>query len=157
MGLRQRGTAAVRRWDEWVGRRVRRRPGRTLRLLALALLLVVLSTLPEVRDVHDGLWAAWSLMLTGFVAIAPKGFYDGRFERWTREHNRLSSLLMIGFTVFLGLVLLSDRFGVRRSLLIAGGLGLVLGLLSLTDVRKSRRHADEGPASEVDDEPSSRV
>lgn len=133
-----------------------RRPGRTVRLFALSILLVCLYALPEAAGWHDYLWATWSLLLTGFVAIAPRGFYDGRFERWTREHEGLASVLTAGFVVFLGLLFLSDLFAVRTSLLIAAPLGLVLGVSSRLSGRRRHRNVDEGSASDVDGEPSSR-
>lgn len=148
MTVRAAAAVAIRRWDGWVASRGRRRPGRTMRLFALAFLLVFLYALPEARSWHDYLWAAWSLMSTGFVAIAPKPFYDGRLEQWTGRHKVLSSVLFTLFTGFMGALMVSAFAADWKFVTL---LFLGIGCVAAVDWVRGRRRAtrDEVSPSEV--------
>jgi drug/metabolite transporter (DMT)-like permease len=128
-----------------------------MRLVALAFVLVTLYGLPEAKNWHNYFWAAWSVLLFSLLAIAPRGLYDGRFERWSRRHEVLSGALVTVFMFVPGFMLLTDHFSDRTSLLIAGLIAPGVAALSVYGGRRRRRgNMDEGSWFAVDDESSSR-
>ncbi|WP_427886682.1 hypothetical protein ACQHIV_28225 [Kribbella sp. GL6] len=76
-------------FDDAIARRASQRPGRTRRLLALAVALVSLYELTGAKTWHDGLSAASVLLWASMLAIAPRGLWDGRAQLWSKNHPLL--------------------------------------------------------------------
>ena len=130
------------------------RPDRSMRLLALALVLFTLYGLPDAEGWHDDLWAVWSVVFFSLLAIAPRGLYDGRFELWSRRHDALSLALVVVFAFVPGFLLLSEHFSDRTSLLIAVLMAPGPAALAFYSGRRHRRRSvHEGSSSAVNDEP----
>ncbi|MGZ0149408.1 hypothetical protein ACXJJ3_20255 [Kribbella sp. WER1] len=112
-------------FDQRLTRRATRRPGRTLRLFALAILLFNLYSLTGARTWHDGLSAAGVCLWTSLLAIAPRGLYDGRADAWSKRHQVVSWLLMMVFLGLAGFLVISGiaddwQFGLTIFVILVG-------------------------------------
>ncbi|GAA1599890.1 hypothetical protein GCM10009804_65660 [Kribbella hippodromi] len=150
----RRVAGALRGLDDAYAARIRRRPGRTMRLFALAFALVLLYALTEAADWHDYVKGGSEFMLAGLIAVAPRGIYNGQLDAWTKRHKALSGLMLVVLAGVMGFIAIPDIVADWKFAL---AVGLPAGCLAVFSPALRRRlvKTDEGPASEVDGDPSS--
>ncbi|MEV4266529.1 hypothetical protein [Kribbella sp. NPDC049584] len=148
-----RAVAAIKRQHEKFEGWSPRRPGRTMRLFALAGALFTAYGLTEANGWHDFASGASALVLLSLGAVAPRGLYDGRSAPWADRHKVLSWLLaavFLGPAGFLAVSAFVDdwKFGLFVMIPVAA--------LTVASLIASRRgvNTDEGSSSGLDDDPS---
>lgn len=148
-----RSGAAVKRWHEKFERRSQRRPGRTMRLFALAGALFTVNGLTEANGWHDVASLASVLVLLSFVIVAPRALYDGRSGPWADRHKVLSWLLAAVFMGPAGFLAVSAFLDDWKF-----GLFVMIPVAALTVARLIADHrrvnTDKGSSSGLDDDPS---
>ena len=108
MGAMRRWALKLRELDDRHSRGLLRRPGRTMRLLGLAVLLCLLYGLTEAKGWRQHLTGISEISLVSLIVIAPRGLYDGRFQRWSDRHKVLAWLPAAVFIGVVGFLVLSD-------------------------------------------------
>ncbi|HEY3562530.1 MAG TPA: hypothetical protein VGL05_33925 [Kribbella sp.] len=154
MAVRRRLIERLRYVDRESSRSLLRRPGRTMRLVALSVLLCMIYGLTEATTWRDYATGASGVVLVGLIVVAPRGLYDGRWTCWAERHKRLSWLPTMVFLCVVGFPLISgfaDDW--KFELSVAIGVAGLVGVQAI--LRRRAANASEGPASGVDGGPSS--